>query len=238
MIFDLVVLAVFFVSCLVAFLRGLIRETLTIIGLVGGLLAGWYIGPLLAPLVRGWLHAGRHDEPRYLFGVVPYTVLADALAYGSIFLIVVILLTIVSYMLSKSARAVGLGAVDRSLGVLFGMVRAVVLLGLLYLPVYMLIGDKDRESLFGDSRLRPHVETVSAWMSGFLPESWKTDAKDGKDKDAKDDTTRGKLEALEVLRPGNKDVQSEAAPDAAAQPGYEDTERRDMQDLIGKNLNQ
>lgn len=243
MIFDIVVLAVFLISCLVAFLRGLIREVLTIFGLVGGLLAAWYVGPHFAPVMRGWLGAERGDEPRYLFDIVPYTVLADLLAYGSIFLLVVILLSVVSYMLSKSARAIGLGAVDRSMGVMFGMARAVVLLGLLYLLPYMMIEEKERQVLFGDSRARPHVERVSAWMAGFLPDAWQPeDRPDAGNDDPLARVTRQKIEkSIERLQGGATDAPEPAAiadPAPAQPPGYEDDQRRDLQDLIDDNLNE
>ena len=63
MIVDILVLAVLLISALIAFLRGFIREVLTITGVVGGLAAAYFGGPLLAPLMRGWLGVQEGVEP-------------------------------------------------------------------------------------------------------------------------------------------------------------------------------
>jgi len=50
-------------------------------------------------------------------------------------------------ILAEGAKSMGLGAVDRTFGVIFGLVRGVVLLSLLYLPVYLLV--EKNETVFG-----------------------------------------------------------------------------------------
>ena len=76
MVFDVIVLIVLLVSALIAFLRGAIREMLTILGVVGGMAAAWYAGPLLIPHMEGWLGVQEGVEPEKLLGVLPYDILA------------------------------------------------------------------------------------------------------------------------------------------------------------------
>src|SRR5262245_37034294 len=139
MIFDTIVAAVLLVSCIIAFLRGFIREALTILGVVGGAAAAVYAGPMLSPAVRGWLGvdaaaaaAEGAEAPPKLFGVLPVSMAADLLTYAGIFIVVVIILSVISHFLSGWAKAVGLGALDRSFGALFGIIRGMVILVLLY----------------------------------------------------------------------------------------------------------
>ena len=58
MIFDFIVVLAVLASALISFMRGLIREVLTIAGVVGGGAAAVFFGPSLAPLMRDWLGAG------------------------------------------------------------------------------------------------------------------------------------------------------------------------------------
>lgn len=237
MIFDLAALAVLIISCIIAFLRGFIRETLTIAGVVGGSLAAVYGGPFLAPLVRGWMNAEGQgtEEPPKLFDIIPYTVLADILAYGAVFLVVVIVLSIISHFLSGWAKAVGLGALDRSFGVVFGIVRAIVLLALLYLPVFMLVEKQQRDEWFKGSRIQTYIEPVSGWIAAMLPEGAADDAKEktADQADALSKATREKLQDIDILRRENENTDNSAA----GAPGYEDEQRENMNDLIDDNFN-
>ena len=52
MILDILVTAVLLVSAIIAFFRGLILEVLTILGVVGGLAAAYFGGPIFSPTVR------------------------------------------------------------------------------------------------------------------------------------------------------------------------------------------
>jgi membrane protein required for colicin V production len=212
-VFDVVVAAVIFVSALIAFFRGFIREVLTILGVVGGLAASVLFGPLMVPVARGWLGIKDGAEPQHLFGVVPYPVIADVIAYGGVFVAVVIVLSIVSHFLSGWARAVGLGAADRTFGVLFGIARGIVLLTLLYLPVYLLVEGKVRGDWFKGSRTIFYVDTGAEFVAGLLPKSLTADMqKKGEEKAGEAaDTAREKLQELDVLKNGeNKNGESKA----------------------------
>lgn len=238
MIFDLVVLAALVVSCIIAFLRGFIREVLTILGVVGGGLAALSFGPHVAPLMRDWLGVVDGEDPKKLLDLIPYTILADVLAYGAVFIIVVIILSVVSHFLSGWARAIGLGAVDRSFGVLFGIARAIVLLALLYLPFYMLVDKTQRDDLFKDSRTHIYVEMTAAKIAEMLPASVAQDI----EKKAQDSGgARDKLEQLDILRRDVIQFTSSARDSVVTKPtegnGYDNEERRDIQDLIEDNLN-
>src|SRR3989344_691188 len=109
MFVDVVILGVLIVSAVFAFLRGFIREVLTILGVVGGLAASLSFGKQLIPMMSNWIGVDKDaKEPQTLFDILPYTVLAEVLAYGSIFLIVVIVLSLISGLLAKWARTIGL----------------------------------------------------------------------------------------------------------------------------------
>lgn len=233
MIFDIVVIVSILVSCLIAFLRGFIRETLTILGVIGGILAAVALGPAMSPVVRGWFGAPDVEgEPEgRLFDLIPYDVAADVIAYGGIFVVVVIILSVISHYLAGFAKAIGLGAVDRTFGVIFGVVRAVILLALLYLPVYLLVEEDTRREWFGDSRTRMYVESTSDWIAGYLPQSVTDETEAGIN--GVTDATRNKLKEMEMLAPGpRRQSPPDQRPVPENQPGYGEDQRDVMDDLF------
>lgn len=235
MFFDLVILGVLFVSAVFAFLRGFIREVLTILGVVGGLAAALAFGRELVPLMSEWIGVDpKAEEPQLMLGVVPFTIVADVLAYGSIFLVVVIILSVVSNLLAGWARTIGLGAIDRTLGVIFGIARGVLVLAVLYLLPYLLFEGDTRKDWFKDSRLIVYIEQTSAWLAEFLPDSVKNTNSSNVGDKANELTraTRDKLKDLDLLK-GDLDGDGENKTVTKPQEeGYGYGERRDMQELI------
>ena len=81
-------------------------------------------------------------------------------------------MSIISHYIAKSVHAVGLGPIDRSLGVVFGLVRGLLLIGLLYMPFHILMEEKDKEEWFASSHSYGYVAQTSEILVGFMPESW------------------------------------------------------------------
>ncbi|MGB4056490.1 MAG: CvpA family protein [Alphaproteobacteria bacterium] len=229
MILDIVVLVVVLASALISFLRGAIREILTITGIVGGTAAAYYFGPMLVEPVAGWLGVKEGEEVQKLLGVIPYDVLASALAYGAVFIVVVIALSIVSHIMAETARSIGLGPVDRTLGVIFGIARGIVLLGVIYLPFHVLMGDEEKKNLFSDSKTFFYVEQVAVAMAGLLPEDTiKKIEEDGKTLQEAVGT-REKLQNMDVLK---KDVPPSGEEKPQNGPGYTEEFRDEMDKLF------
>lgn len=230
MIIDLVVLAVLLVSALISFMRGFIREVLTIAGVVCGIIAAVLFGPTLAPTVRGWFGIEEGKEgPGNLFGIIPMEFVSDAVTYGALFLGIVIVVYIITHFISGAAKAVGLGPVDRTLGVVFGIARGLILLGLIYMPLNVLIPPKTKDSWFKDSQTHIVIDKVSASMAQYLPdyEAVKQEA---------DDQFKKKLEETELLagEKAKKKNETGTAPAGAKSPdeeGYRE-EQRDKLDAL------
>lgn len=241
MIFDLAVIAVLLISAAIAFFRGFIREMLTILGTLGGLAAAWFGGPMLKPSVVSWLAfcGGSKDEPGRLFDLIPCDIAATAASYGSVFIVVVVVLTVASHLLSGWARAAGLGALDRTLGVVFGLARGAVIVALLYLPVNLIAGKEALDGLTQGSKTRVFVAKSADMMMNLVPESFR----DGIQEDAEDKAgsvakaAREKLQEMDVLgTTGDNTEKTDAPPPAAG--GYEKEQRQDLNDLIRNNMDE
>ena len=182
LILDIVVVVIILISSVVAFLRGFVREVLTILGLGGAALMALIAGPKLAPGIENWLTGGvpLDEVETKLWGFVPYDIAAMCFSYLGLFVVTLIVMSIISHYIAKSVHAVGLGPVDRSLGVVFGVVRGLLLIGLLYMPFHILMEEKDKEEWFASSHSYGYVEQTSEILVGFMPASWtRSDDEDG-----------------------------------------------------------
>lgn len=233
---DLLVIFVLLISAGVSFFRGFIREVLTIFGVIGGLLAALFFGAMVQPLTDSWFGVEEGKDAGKFFDLIPYSVAADATAYGGIFLSVFIILQLISHFLSSAVQALGLGPVDRTLGVFFGIARGVVLLAILYLPFHLVLSDEQKKLWFKDSKTLFYVESLSKVLAGYLPETG--DDKKGDEK--KEDTdTREKLKSLDVLDDGKKKDDQESNPETEggdAADGYDSKERQILDSLIEKKI--
>lgn len=214
MIFDAIILAAVILSAVIAALRGFIRECLTIVGVVGGLAAAIVGGPKLQPLMHSWFGVRAGEDTPKLFDLISMEIVADVCAYGSIFVVVVIVLTVCSHLLASGVKAMGLGPVDRLLGVAFGIGRAILLMALLYLPVFLLVTEKERDGWFTGSYTRPYIEKTSSWIAGYLPKNTEKNVDNiADDATKKLDAMSRRIDDLDMLK--NTADRANAALDAA-----------------------
>jgi membrane protein required for colicin V production len=235
---DIGIVAVLLISAGVSFFRGFIREILTIVGVLGGGFAALSFGSSVIPITSGWFGIESGKDAGELFGIIPMELAAQIAAYGGIFLIVFIILQLASYLISRAVQAVGLGPVDRTLGIFFGLARGLLLLGVLYLPFHFILPEDSKKEWFENSKAMIFVQATTDWLTSFVPEN-KGEKKDEKSSDE----TRDKLNAIDILgdKRLNKDELKKKAEDAI---GYTDKARQGLENLIedktdatGKNNN-
>jgi membrane protein required for colicin V production len=155
--FDLAALAVIALSVLVGFLRGLIRETLTIVTWVGAGVVAFYAFPYARELAR------RTIETEWM---------ADAAALCVVFLVPLIAIKV------AAAAAVGhipdgaLGAIDRFGGAAFGAARGAVVVSAAYLGLTILVAPEDHPEGVKHALLLPYVKDGAVLMTRLMPEGF------------------------------------------------------------------
>ena len=146
-LFAIILLA----SGVLGYLRGFIREAIALLTWLIGLWLAWHFahlvnpwlgGALAEPGVREW--AGR--------AVVLFGVLLVGAGIGGI----------VGYYMR---RAAGFAPVDRLVGALFGLMRGVVVIGLLVIGGRAV--DLDLEPWWDKSRSMPVAEAVANWLEQY-----------------------------------------------------------------------
>lgn len=243
MIIDIVVAIVLVISAGISFLRGLIRELFTIAGVLGGVVAAIFFSPPLAKVFRGWFGAnndsndatGEAQEVAKLFDLIPMNYVADACAYGAIFIAFVVIISVFSQFFSAAVKAAGLGPIDRTLGVVFGLLRAVLLLALLYLPFHLLMDGESKGKYFGESKTHIYIEKVSGFIAGYLPSSKEVE---DKVKEVQTNQIKDKLFENDILFNKDKKVSPKATPEVVEieQPnsptGYDKEQRQEIKNLF------
>ena len=189
---DIIVIAVVGLSTLIAFLRGFVREVLTIGSWLGAALVTLYGFPLLQGKFEHWISS---------------KMAADIACGIVLFLVSLIIFMTISHMLAGFVRGSALTAVDRSLGLLFGLVRGAILVSL----AYMLVLWADPNMLQG-ARTQPMMQRGAEILKDMAP------AELAKDLPAD----------LHVPPPQADDSKR----DAAAKPIYNRKQNDDMQRLI------
>jgi membrane protein required for colicin V production len=150
---DVLILLVLLGSTLIGCLRGFVREAVSLVFWVGAIWAAWRFGPLVEPHLGGLL-----ADP----SVSPWV--------GRLVVLVVVLLIgwVIGMLLSYFTRSMGLGLVDRVIGLLFGIVRGMVLVGLLIIGAELL--HLNHEEWWNRSKLVPYGETAGDWLRAMVGE--------------------------------------------------------------------
>lgn len=233
MIIDVLVVAVLLISLLISFFRGFIREILTIFGLFGAALAALIFSPIVEPMIAGFFVSAEGEEVEKFMGFLPYPLFAKLLSYGGIFLIFMVVLSLLSHFLSDAAEKVGLGSLDRSLGALFGLVRGILLIGLLYLPFHYILDDNQKESWLGKAMTYPYLEWTAKTIGGFIPSD--TDEAVDEKKEKTISNVERLLKGAKILKDSKENGEinaSSSAPSDEKSPAYGKDVRENLNKLI------
>src|SRR5216684_1703912 len=135
---DVLIFLVLLGSTAIGLLRGFVREASSLVFWIIAIWAAWKFGGVVEPHLGGLL-----ADPN----VAPWV--------GRLVILVLVLLVgwVVGLLMGYFTRSLGLGAMDRVIGVLFGIVRGMVLVGL------MIIGGEllhlNHEEWWNRSKLGP-----------------------------------------------------------------------------------
>lgn len=197
-IFDGIIILILALSVIIAALRGFIKEVLSVVGIAGAVVGAYALGPFAEPWCKKWLGVKEGaKEVEKIWGVVPADLMAMIIAYGGIFVVCFIVLLIFSHFVSGLVKEAGLGSVDRSLGVLFGLFRGGVLIVLAYLPFSLLMEADEFPDWIKKSYSAPVIERAVVLTSDVF------DFEKNKGKDKKSDKKESgydKIDRMEMDR--------------------------------------
>ena len=157
---DIIAISILVFSILFALYRGLIRELL---GIASWILAGFlgiYSYEPMQPIMQKFI-----ENPK-IAGLCGATLVA---------LFVLIIMTIINAHINKKLRESSLSGLDRLLGLVFGFIRAVLFMVLIYVGTTSILSDKQIAELEKDSFSLSYIRKTADFMKRFVPENVQSD---------------------------------------------------------------
>src|SRR5580698_1502194 len=151
---DLLVIIAVILSTVYAAIRGFVNETLSIFAWAAAAFATLYFAPAVAPYLRAHMST---------------PLVGNLVAYAGIFLAVLVPLSFVSYRFSENVKNSPVGAADRALGVIFGVVRGLALVGIAYIFFSMFVPMRDQPHWIRGARLYPVIRGSSDMLLTLVP---------------------------------------------------------------------
>lgn len=153
---DVIILIITAISALIALCRGFVKEVLSIVGWVLAAIAVFYLLPVLTPLAQ-----------KYIASTTMASIVT-ALLILIIFYVVWLLST--DKMIGK-VRTSKLSALDRMLGLLFGVLRACLLVILFNILMTWMLPEESESEFFADSRYFTYAGEFADPLKELIPQS-------------------------------------------------------------------
>lgn len=155
---DIGVAVVLLISALLGLLRGFTRELFSILAWVGAAVISWAVYPYIQP----WLND--------LIGIELLSELGSAVG---VFVISMIVLTLVFAAVADKIKGQKTGALDRSLGFLYGLARGGVVLVAAYMIFSWFVPPAEQWPWLEEARSIPPIRNAGAEVEAAIPdESW------------------------------------------------------------------
>jgi membrane protein required for colicin V production len=152
---DLGVIGVVLVSAILSLMRGFTREVLAIGSWVAAAAAAYYLHPSVSPYLAPYIH-----KP----------VVLEAVAAAVVFFATLIVVSLFTVRLSDAILDSKIGALDRSLGFVFGAVRGFLLAVVAFAIFNWLVGDKQQPPWVQNAKTRPMLTDARDRIIALLPE--------------------------------------------------------------------
>lgn len=200
---DIILISIMLVSGLLALMRGFTREVLTLLAWGGAALAAYYAiqqQPLL-DLVQPYI-----DKP----------MIARVAVGATVFLVVLIIISLVSVRISDAVVDSSVGAFDRTLGFIYGLARGFILVVIAYLFYGWLVPEDRQEDWVRNAMSVPAIRYTAGVMLDYMP----ADIADT-------------LKNTALI--SNPERAPAAAADPTKEPGYQSNDTQGLDNLIEGN---
>jgi membrane protein required for colicin V production len=155
---DLVIIAVVVISAVLAFMRGFVREVLGIGAWVGaGFFAAW-ASPFVRDRFQQWLGGAEYGNPA---------------ALAAMFVLALVVLSVVSSMVGGIVRMSLLGGLDRTMGILFGLLRGAVLVAFAYIAGGWVVAVEQWPPPVLQARTLPYAYQAAKLAVALLPDEYR-----------------------------------------------------------------
>lgn len=153
---DGILIVIMLISALLAMIRGFVREVLSIAAWIAAAAAAFFFYDDLLPYVQPHI---AHKQ------------LAVAASAGAIFLVTLIIVSFITMRISDFVLDSRIGALDRTLGFLFGAARGLLLVvvGMLFFNWFVPKAE-EQPTWVADAKSKPLLDMIGGRLMASLPE--------------------------------------------------------------------
>src|SRR4051812_6094680 len=152
---DILLLVVMLISGLLAMIRGFMREILSI--------GAWGV----AALATLWAYAKVLPIAQ---GYFSNNTVATVVTVGGVFLVTLLVVSIITVRISDMVLDSRVGALDRTLGFLFGLGRGLIIVVIAFLFFAWLVPDRSQPEWVKNAKSRVVLQGTGQWLMSMLPD--------------------------------------------------------------------
>jgi membrane protein required for colicin V production len=152
---DVILLGVMLISGLLAMIRGFMREVLSIAGWIAAAVATLWAFGKLKPYAQQYFS---NDT------------VASAVTAVGVFLATLIIVSVFTVRISDKVLDSRIGALDRTLGFLFGLARGLIIVVVAFLFFAWLVPDRSQPEWIRSAKSRVVLQGTGDWLMSMLPD--------------------------------------------------------------------
>jgi len=152
---DIVLIVVMLVSALLAMVRGFMREVLSITAWVLAAAATLYSYGKLLPFAKQYFN---ND------------IVAAVAVIGGVFLVTLLVVSVLTIRVSDMVLDSRVGALDRTLGFLFGLARGLIIVVIAYMFFDWLVPDRSKPDWVLHAKSKVVLSSAGDWLKAQLPD--------------------------------------------------------------------
>jgi membrane protein required for colicin V production len=152
---DVILLLVMLISGLLAMIRGFMREVLSIAAWIIAALVTLYAFPRLIPVAKGYFSSN---------------IVATGVTIGGVFLVTLLVVSIATVRVSDLVLDSRVGALDRTLGFLFGLARGLIIVVVAFVFFSWLVPERSQPEWVRGAKSKVVLQSTGQWLMSMLPD--------------------------------------------------------------------
>jgi len=152
---DVLLLVVMLISGLLAMIRGFMREILSIAAWIIAALVTLYAYPRVMPIASGYVSS---------------KMVATGISVAVVFLITLMVVSLITVRISDLVLDSRIGALDRTLGFLFGLGRGLIIVVVAFLFFAWLVPERSQPEWVRGAKSRVVLQSTGQWLQSLLPD--------------------------------------------------------------------
>ena len=214
---DYIYILVILASTIWATIRGGVYETIATLSWIIAAVTARFVSPFLDKQLQQW------------FNLPDSTVVTLVVSYFIVFFVILVIVGFINHKVREKIQDSFLSVVDRTLGVIFGILRSIIAMGFVYWALLWYYSDVPRglPSWIADARTRPVMQLTAVKIDNWFFF--------GNSKLLKKDTEQDQKQHANLINPAVAKkiaANNEAAKKDPGETGYKNSERAALENQL------